>query len=36
MRYGYWCQHRFGPWRMIEMGKAQLRRCFDCEHTEFR
>lgn len=37
LRTGRWCAHpTWTRWVMINAGSQQLRRCDDCEYSDFR
>lgn len=45
LRNGFWCEHvRWWPgdfgrpdgWRMVDMGRRQVRYCAGCDWAEFR
>lgn len=46
LRHGEWCDHRdhrhpagiswgFSDWRMTDLGRNKIRRCYRCSYTEF-
>jgi hypothetical protein len=35
LRHGHLCSHEWGRWQMIDLGRRKMRRCGQCQHTEF-